>query len=639
MKNITDAAEFLGGKKSGSAEKKGLAQFASTRVRVSFHTDQKDGFDGVVDSNRDLGKNQPFKIIGFTTTKRFGSNPGTFTITAKSHTGADLLRLWQDPEDVWVRITVIKNGEPFDVMFGLIDTITEVLDRAENGTRSVVYNINGVDFQKVFLKTQTFINIHEHQGDLPAIPLYDAMKEGVIGSPNFIVKSLIDAWLGNNGVGDKQWRFPKSLGGRFFFDALEMVFDEELRGKIYEPALLNPATYQGQALWQLLEEFSNGLLNELFTELDWEISATQNYVRPRLVLRERPFPVEDDHNKWESLPTHYFSTSDIHRRQVTRGAPESRFNYWLIDGKGLLGNGLATLKMIQDAAAKGKGVPGSAPIYDIESIRQHGMRRWQNATRYLPFREDMDLLLVSASWLKIIHDWYSVAPYELSGTITTAQLYPFMHIGHRAVEKRRDGNEITYYVEGVTQSWNYPGPGSTTLNLTRGEYADEKLLEDIVYKRLSGEAQSFDNLIEATVGLVMKMDLPGDHVPHGSGPQLDRVVGQVDTPERLFLKQRISLQSNTAIERGETTQQEDKTARIRAGDLPDQQVPNYAQTLVTPIKKRRKVGVLTQRELESGVRLPVREIGQHELERSRLSEDDLAASVQPRIRTRGTKNR
>jgi hypothetical protein len=630
-----DAAGRIASRLSATNEKKGLAQTASTRVRVSFHTDDDKGFDGVVDSNPDLGKNQPFRITGFTTTKRFGSNPGTFTINAKSHTGVDLLRLWRDPEDVWVRITVFKNGEPFDVMFGLMNTVTEVVDRGEDGTRSVTYQINGFDFQKVFLKTETFINIHEHAGDLPAITLYDAVGKGLIGRPNNIVKTLIDAWLGNEGVGDKQWRFPKSLGGRFFYDALVMDFDEDLRGKIFEPALLSPMTYQGQKLWQLLEEYSNGLLNELFTELDWEFSATQNFVRPHLVLRERPFPVKDDHKKWDALQTHYLGMQAIHRRQVSRGAPESRFNYWLIDGKGLLGNGLATLKMIQDAAAKGKGVPGSAPIYDIESIRQHGLRRWQNATRYLPFREDMDLLLHSASWLKIIHDWYSVAPYELSGTITTTELFPYIHIGRRLIEGRRDGNEVTYYIEGVTQNWNYPGPGSTTVNVTRGEYADEDLLEDIVYKRLTGEVQALDTMIEAATGLQAAANVLANNVPTGSGVQLDKMVGQVDTPERLYLKQQGFMQSNTAIKRGELTYQEDKVARVRSGDLRDQQLPRYAQ----PMTPRRKAGVLTQEELEAGVRLPVQEIGQHEVDRATLSEDDLAASTQTRTRTRQSRKR
>jgi len=639
MKSLTDAANFLGGKKSGRDERYGLAQFASTRVRVSFHTDDDKGFDGVVDANPDLKKNQPFKIIGFTTTKRFGSNPGTFTITIKSDSGADLLRLWRDPEDVWVRITVIKNGEFHDVMLGVIDTITETKDRAVDGSRSVVYQINGRDFQKCFLKSQTFINIHEHSGDLPAVTIYDAMKEGLNGSPDVVVRALINAWLGNEGVADKQWRWPKSLGGRFFFDALELHFDEDLRGTIYEPALLQPATYQGQGLWQLIEEFSNGLLNELYTELDWDISYADNAITPRLVLRERPFPsIDIGQRKWDSLPTYYLSPTAIHRAQVSKGAPESRFNYWLIDGKGLLGNGLGTLKMIQDAAERGKGAPGSAPIYNMESIRNHGLRRWQNATRYLPFRENMDLLLHSARWLQLIHDWYAVSPYELAGTITTNQIFPFLRIGHRLTEGRMDGSEVTYYIEGVTHSWNYPGAGSSVVNVTRGEYADEPLL-DIVYEGLSGEMQALESAVQAAVGLVQEMDLPGEAVPTGSGPQMDRAVGQIDTPERIFLKQRKILENNTAIRRGELTYRDDDVARVRSGDLPDQQVPEHAQALVTPIKGRRKAGVLTQRELESGKRLPTRLTEERQLERSRLPEDDLAIAVAPRTRVRKGRKR
>ena len=639
MTSIFDKASYLGGKKSSRDSRYGLAQAASTRVRVSFHTDDPKGFDGVIDANPNLQKNQPFKIIGFNVSKKFGSNPGTFSITAKSDSGADLLQLWEDPEDVWVRITVFKNGEPFDVMLGLIDTISETTDRGMDGSRSVVYQINGRDFQKCFLKTQTFVNIHEHSGDLPAVTIYDAMKQGIDGGPDKIVRALVNAWLGNEGVADKQWRYPKSLGGRFFFDSLELVFDENLRGEIYEPALLRPETYQGQGLWQLIEEFCNGLLNELYTELDWEISWRGNFLTPRLVLRERPFPSIDIGNrKWDSLKTHYLSPTAIHRRQISKGAPESRFNYWLIDGKGILGNGLATLKMIQDAAERHRGAPGSAPIYNAESIRTHGLRRWQNATRYLPFREKMDLLLVSARWLQLIHDWYAVSPYELAGTITTNQLFPFLQIGHRLMEGRMDGNEITYYIEGVTHSWNYPGPGSSVLNVTRGEYADNPLL-DVVYEKLSGEQQAFVNSLEAATGLVDNAAELAGNVPHGSGPQMDKAIGQVDTPERLYLKQRGGFSNDTAIKRGELTYREDENARVRSGDLPDQQVPVYAQALSTPIKNRRKAGVLTQRELESGVRLPTALKGKYKLEKSRLPEDDLAAMVTSQTRVRKGRKR
>jgi hypothetical protein len=632
-----DSTDFLGGKKSGKDQKWGLAQATSTRVRVSFHSDE--GFDGVIDTNPEFSKNQPFKVTGFSLTKRFGSTPGTFVLTLKSHTGADLLRLWRDPEDVWVIISAYKNGELYDMMLGLIDTVTEVLDRGLNGQRSVVYQVRGRDFQKIFTKSQIFINIHEHSGDLPAIPIYDAMRHSFIGSPDNVVKGILNAWLGNDGVGDKQWKMPKSLGGRYFFDALELVFDNQLRGIIFEPALFDPTTYQGQGLWQLIEEFSNGLLNELYTELDWKFNSTQAYIRPRLILRERPFPsIIDGDRRWETLDTTYLNTTNIRNRSMSRGAPESRFNYWLIDGKGLLGNGLATLKMIQDAAAKTKGVPGSAPIYDIESIRKHGLRRWQNASRYLPFRDKMDLLLHSSSWLQLLHDWYAVAPYELSGTIVTNQLFPFIHIGKRLVEGRRDGNEVTYYVEGVTQSWNYPSAGSTTINVTRGEYADEHLL-DIVYESMSGENQALESVIRATVDLVQNMKLPGDAVPTGSGPQLDRMVGQAETPEQRYLVQRGKLETDAPIKRGEVTYEQDNLAEIRVGDLPDRQVPEYAEATQRSIPKRRRVGVLSQEELEKGARLPISELRENELEPAQLPEDAVAVRVVPRTRVRGQRKR
>jgi hypothetical protein len=60
---------------------------------------------------------------------------------------------------------------------------------------------------------------------------------------------------------------------------------------------------------------------------------------------------------------------------------------------------------------------------------------------------------------------------------------PEIRIGERVIERRREG-DVIYYVEGVDHEWHHPGPGSTTLMLTHGEFTDENPL-DIVYRQFS----------------------------------------------------------------------------------------------------------------------------------------------------------
>ncbi|MCZ6868117.1 MAG: hypothetical protein O7G84_01275 [Gammaproteobacteria bacterium] len=584
-----------------------------------------------MDSSPGSAEDQPFRIIGLSTNKIFGQ-AATWTLTVKGRgkeqgplSSRDVMDLWEDPEDVWVRIVVVKDGVPTEVLFGLMNTVTESMTRDGAGARNETYTLTGQDFHKVFDRTQLYINIHENAGQLPIIPLYDAVSENLIGTPDEVMSVLLRAWLGNNGVADKQWALPQSLGGKFFFDLLGLDFGD-LRGNIFDPSLYSPDQMMGRSLWQTMTEYSNGMLNEMYTETFEDVPFDRNRPpRPRLTLRERPFPTRDKNNRsWEDLLTHDLGLGDIKARNMSKGAPESRFNYWLLDSKGLVGDGLGTLMQIQQASNRELGVPGSAPIYNIEDIRRHGFRKFTQSTRYFPFREDPKWLTHSARWLQMLHDWYAVAPFELSGTLTTTSIFPGIRIGHRVREARRGGSSIVYYVEGVTQNWQFPAAGSTTLNLTRGE-AEGKHLLDMVYDKITGSGTgALDSMLEAATGLVVGTPL-GDAVPHGSGPRLDKAVGQVKTAERIYLDtQGVTVDDQQHIARGELTgKHEEDIPDLRPADLPDQQTTLEQEILVGRAEPRERTqgGNLTQRELESGRRLPALEPTDNETENADLTRD------------------
>jgi hypothetical protein len=618
--DLSDVAVGLGAAKQ-QHKPAGQPLHARTRIIATFHSDE--GFDGRVDSDpaNDAKSDQPFRIMGFTWSKRFGSSPGTWSLTVKGRVPGgkdadrrtDVMRLWEDPEDVWVRIVVEKTtsldegkGKPVEVMFGLIDSITESVMRTGDGSREETYTINGSDFMKVLTMTSTYINIHEGDGTLPMVPLYDAAISKIVGRPDEIVEQIVHSWLGNEGIADKQWKMPASLGGRYFFDFLELIFDK-LRGTVYDPTLYQPDQWMGKPLWGSLESYSNSILNELFTRLDTQVpydGVGGGHPQPQLVLRERPFPSGDLGTfAYRALPTHKVSPTDVTARNMTKGAPESRFNYWLLDASGLVGNGFGVLSEIQKSAGREKGFPGSIPVYNTEDMRKHGFRQWKESTRYFPFREDKQWFLHSARWLQLLHDWYSIAPFEQSGSLTLGHLHPLIQIGERIEELRSNGDKIVYYVEGVSHSWSYPGAGSTTLNLTRGEFEDEDLIA-IVYDRAEQSTDSlkakFDLLDEAA-------GVAGD-IPRGSPPTLDKGVGQTDTVERAWLRRRRGEESNVAVEQGEITERnKNRRARISHGSLPDRLVPEEAEVAVgnAEPRPRKPGGNLTQEELERGDPLPV----------------------------------
>lgn len=606
----------------------------NTRLLVSFHSHEVTGFNGTLSNGVGRagldGSGAPAQVVGFTTQKMFGPASGTWTLQLKPTNGQDLIhgpdKLWDDPEDVWVRIAVMKNGALKEVMSGLVNTLTESMMRSDNGTRIVTYSLTGQDAGKPFDRTELFINMWESAGTLPTIAMYDGLKDNIQGRPNQFVKGLIDTWLGNNGVSDKQWKLPSSLGGGYYFDALNKQYAKNLKGFLQDPTIYDPKQWMGRKLWDSLQEYSNGLLNEMYVDVDPDQEFDERKLAVKFVLRERPFPTNETSRPWEELRTIRLLPEDVHARHMTKGSPESRFNYWLIDGSGLYGQGMANLAIIQNASGRGKGIPGSAPIYDIESVRRHGFRRWLQTTRFLPFRllgqtdepipaiSALDTELkpgqdpwfeVAAGWLHMLHDWYSVAPLQLSGHLTTTSIFPDFRIGERLEEIRRDGSQCMYYIEGVEQEYTYPNAGSTTLTLTRGAFVDEDLLAS-TYASLS--LNSLDSSLVAATELLEGTGVLADVLPTGSGVQLDKTTGQLPTPEVAYLEKRGLAQGrNKRVRAGELADErrprDEDTQTLAVSDLPDLNIAERLSPIGRANEPKQPGGSLSQRELERGTRL------------------------------------
>lgn len=496
-----------------------------TRAIVSFHSDTS--FDGVVRGKHpDIGH-----IVGVTTSKSLGEASGTFAITIKKpewlhRTPLTSLGLFRDPEDTWVWIQFVCDGQVFDTMFGLVDSINEDVTRSGDGARSETYTITGRDFGKVFEVTQIFVNLFDPSVSRSFLAYKSFMEEqgAFLGAPDKLVRALIDAWIGNRGLADGPWRLPRSLGSTMFNSLLDMLELNTIQlmgdenGKTFAPQLLTPG--QGGSLWDSMQEYSNGVMNELFVDLAQNIEDPGNSSNlvPAVYLRERCFKTRGSRVNWDRLPKFVLSGADVQHRQVAVGGAANRYNYWTIGIPGFQGNQFATAKLLQEAYGSAFGRPGSVPIINNESIRQHGLRKWEGETNYLLVNDPAagrNWLGVGANWLARIHDWYAPAPMQRSGSITTTRVMPEIRIGKRVVEKRPEGN-IQFYVEGVTHDWQYPGAGRTTLTVTRGEYDDEDLLNfvyqdydraDAVQSITTAQDELQGGLPEA---LVVETDATGD---------------------------------------------------------------------------------------------------------------------------------
>jgi len=511
-----------------------------TKFVITIHTTRENGFGGGSEGGAFIGgQTELFELVSFDSTKQFGPASGQWTITLKRGKGSGSnkpapspLDLWKDPEDVWLGISAMINGKLFDVTLGLVDSISEDTFRGGSGERSETFTVTGRDFGKVFEQTNLFVNIFERGGIIPTMPLYDAMWPTVLGTPATITLALIRAWVGNNGLADSQWMLPPSLyGGSTFYNALnKSTISESVRGDTKALGLLQPDP-QGRQLWDALQEYANLVLNELWVDLapdpgrsGGSSDLTRNPVngrmiellqvrglRPAVYLRERPFPSSEfePHEKWTRLPTHDLFPEDISARQIVKGGAQHRFNYWMLTAAGSQAGALGHAAAVQSYAERSggsqspiSGRPGQYPIYDIDDIRRHGLRKFSQSTRFLPL-QDPDIgalfIAVSSRWLKLVHDWYVVAPLEFTGTLTSSYLMPWIRIGHRVREVMFDGKRIVYYVEGVHHHYSYPGPGSTAITVTRGEPSDRDFLHE-VYERIESRS-AFNDLSHRAPGL------------------------------------------------------------------------------------------------------------------------------------------
>lgn len=505
----------------------------TTRVLAAFYTDEENGLniDEPVLSDPRLGK-----IIGFNYTKSLGQAAGSWSLTIKKprQSPVSLLRagpegLWRDPEDVWVRIKVVVDGQIIDTVYGLVDSVGEDTRRSGSGQRSETYTINGRDIGKIFEVTPLFVNFFHD----PSRPIRSqgaivaTFVDQLVGTPAHFVRVLVETWLGNDGTAEVPWVLPSGLGGGPFFSpslpvgggpngtklALEgpglvgiQNMDSRTHGEAIAPTLMQ-LDQGGAKLWDTLQEYANGVMNELFVDLapaggaGFNDPGSYETLVPTLTLRERPFPVRSDDgrstsaSKWHRLTRHRLALGDVKHRAISKGGSANRFNYWKMALNGIGTEGFNVDEMLQRGVdGVESGHPGNIPIFSPESISKHGVRVYTATTRFVPFfyrsraseedgesvREEEQLqatfFRLVARWLKKIHDWYVVAPFELTGTLETTRIQPEIRIGQRLTEERPTG-EIDYYVEQVSHKWTYPYDGSTTLTVTRGEVHGDDLLD------------------------------------------------------------------------------------------------------------------------------------------------------------------
>lgn len=350
----------------------------------------------------------------------------------------------------WVKVYIndgTKDGGPADKpwMIGIVDRarrVRRVVDQ-QKGTVEEVIHVTGRDFGKVLLGLQlVFDPVVEHPAALVKYlgALLDKWqgREAGFKPPGQVVKNFCKAYL----QGRNQFVPPAGMPD---LDYTSKVQDG--RGKILyvsDPNL-------GGNLWTTLEQYSHPILNEMFVDTIEGV--------PTLVLREHPY----DSDPFNALDAVELDTDELTDEDI--GTSDNDVVNWFRIHPDIPGTE-------QLAATARIGVMNPA------SIRQHGLRRferWSNAVG------ELDKLIEGADggdtqakgllqeWCEVVAAWNWGNEFLLSGSLSS-RMRSAARIGKRLdLSNSRTGENLSFYIEGVTQTFQYPSPGARTqFSVARG---------------------------------------------------------------------------------------------------------------------------------------------------------------------------
>jgi hypothetical protein len=477
-------------------------------------------------------------VVSVSTNKQLGAAAANFEVLIKSD--RDLRTYIEDGD--WIDITFTRHDEKHHTLRGIVMTIQQNVS-ASAGPTVATYALIGSEFSLIFDEQQFWFDQVTQGLYFPwiASQLWGLDANFMNGRPDVTVATLLRGFLQpNSNVGAGFWQLPPEMPTPLgqssdfvgpqaekldFVDVFTFVDGYSHVPPRQSGIIPSQFTSTAASVWALAKEFADETLCEFFTDLvdvtDLKISIPGNagvngslppgnsvaignayIVRPvvpgethmAVIFRDAPFPntVRDRESLLnapyftlplaEVLPQHVLE-STLARHGVTR---KNAFFF----GPTIQQDQLATFHDFQ------------LPIVDIESIKHHGIRRFDAESRYIgdlsvtnpdvsPLSTDEDFKEAELSfeegraaqiassrglWRQmafdyrdIVRDLHCMNHLLQTGTIALNHGRPDIRIGTR-FRILGDGPEqdFTCYVEGVQHSWTYTTGTRTTLTVSHG---------------------------------------------------------------------------------------------------------------------------------------------------------------------------
>lgn len=413
-------------------------------------------------------------LISVSTQKALGVPSGTFSIDIKPSRAASALFNYICDDD-WVDIVFYRHSQPWHVMRGLVDEIRRTRGVSGTGATTTSYTITGRDFAKIWEITPVWFSPYGDNDMVSEAWTYQVFEAipYLRGTPPKAVRAFLwnfmEAVKASAGI---NWLMPKGMpnGGGAFLEWVSLSenhYHNVPARKSFNPNFLDP----NSTLWATAQQHSDPGFTEFYADLfpagdpfDARLGEgkplSPNDTKMTVVVRDRPFPVIDPQidawaADWKRLPVFVVPRQQIVADNVGRAGLE-RFNAFFVASQ-----------LHQEAFGQ-NSLNILTPLCDFDSIKRHGLRRYDVQSAMSP--DELDFSKLCEQQRRIAKDWHCLNPYFLSGSLNLGVGRPDLKIGCRVRIPGENGerDQETYYLESVTHNWAFGMGTRTTLGVTRG---------------------------------------------------------------------------------------------------------------------------------------------------------------------------
>lgn len=416
-----------------------------------------------------------------------GENFGDVSLSSLQGKNVSATLNLYDLGKVWIRDGA---GKRWVDAIGLLQSVNPTVYETEGKPQKGI-QLEFVGLGEALLKFQVFWHSHiEAQNNLGGLGFLSRSKGQLPkGRPNEVLLGLYKAFFND------KYLFTLA-DGRKISDVLIPYF-EEITGGLSVTGL--SALGMEGAIWEALKRYSDAPWCELFIDMGHEKNNPSSGIdspayswfqygnQALLYLRKTPFSFK----LWQELAAEGsmwgFAFDDSERmgsgEQVGKTADEV-YNFFWCPAKGIFSSFDQLSTLYRQSG-------GRIPIYDADSIRRYGLRRLEQGTEYVQAVKTSDELtgsITAAERVRLgdtapskmdliekrtnqLHQWFGYDEFFKGSINLRGRIGSDYKNGARVggvIERIRDG--MQFYITGVQQSWTFPGPHTTTLNVSRGHY-------------------------------------------------------------------------------------------------------------------------------------------------------------------------